>query len=158
MAKTKKKRAASTGAEKVVCRNKRATFDFAIEDRLEAGMVLQGSEVKSLRDGQGSLAGSYARIIKGEVWLEGANIPEYPFSHMRNHSPTRRRKLLLNGTEISKLTIRVEERGFSLIPMAMYFRGGKVKLEIGVGKGKKIHDKRHSIKQKDMQRDLDRNM
>ncbi len=158
MAKGRKKRAASAGAEKVVCRNRRATHDYAIDERLEAGMVLQGSEVKSLRGGKASLAGAFARFINGELWLENCTIPEYEFANLNNHAPTRRRKLLLNMSELNKLFIRVEERGFTLVPMAIYFMNGRAKLELGVGKGKRAYDKRKDIKERDSNREMQRAM
>ncbi len=158
MAKHGKKRSSSEGAEKVVCRNRRATHDYAIDDRYEAGLVLQGSEVKSLRGGKASLSGAFARFISGEVWLENCTIPEYEYANILNHAPTRRRKLLLNASEVNKLYIRVEERGFTLVPMAIYFKNGRAKLELGVGKGKREYDKRHSLKERDSDREMQRAM
>ena len=157
MAKSKKKQSTASGAERIICRNKRATYDYAIEERYEAGLVLQGSEVKSLRAGKASINEAYARVDDhGEIWLEGAHIAEYPWANRLNHTPTRKRKLLLNRAEIGKISVRVIERGFTLVPMTLYFKGGKAKLELGLGKGKKLHDKRHSIKQRDMERDMGR--
>jgi len=121
-------------------------------------MVLLGSEVKSLRGGKASLAGAFARFINGELWLENSNIPEYVYANIHNHAPTRRRKLLMNASELNKLHIRVEERGFTLVPMAIYFKNGRAKLEIGVGKGKRAYDKRQDIKERDSNREMERAM
>ena len=157
MSKGKKKRSKTAGADSVVCRNKRATFDYAIEDRYEAGLSLVGSEVKSLRSGKASISEAYARLDdSGEIWLEGAHIAEYPFSNRMNHEPTRRRKLLLNRAEISRISVRVIERGYTLVPMSLYFKGGYAKLEVGLGKGKRQHDKRASIKERDVARENER--
>ena len=156
MVKATKKKFPSDDAELVICRNKRATFDFAIEDRYEAGLVLVGSEVKSLRACKASISEAYAKIDGEEVWLEGAHINENPFAHTGGHAPNRRRKLLLHRTEIEKLEIKVNERGYTLVPIVLYFRGGKVKCELGLGKGKKLYDKRESIKERDVERDIER--
>lgn len=158
MAKATKKKVPSDDAEFVICRNKRATFDYALEDRYEAGMVLMGSEVKSLRAGKASITEAYAKIDGDEVWLEGAHINEHPWAHTGGHAPTRRRKLLLHREEIEKLEVKVNERGYTLVPIVLYFRGGKVKCELGVGKGKKLYDKRESIKERDTGRDVDREL
>jgi SsrA-binding protein len=159
MAKSKKKMSPSDETEKVVCRNKRATFDYQIEERYEAGMVLVGSEVKSLRAGKASVAEAYAKIDDDEeVWLEGAHINEYPWAHTGGHEATRRRKLLLKRSEIEKLAVKVNERGYTLVPIAIYFRDGFAKCELGLGRGKKMYDKRDSIKERDVQRDVSRDM
>lgn len=156
MAKTKTKKSMTDEAEKVVCRNKRATHDYAIEARYEAGLVLVGSEVKSLRLGKASIAEAYGHVENDEVWLEGALINESPYANRFNHAPNRRRKLLLHREEIDRLNVKVNQRGYTLVPMAVYFRGGKAKLELGLGRGKKAYDKRDSIKERDMRRDLER--
>jgi SsrA-binding protein len=149
-----------TGADEVVniCRNRRATHDYEILDRIECGMVLVGTEVKSLRDGHASLDDAYARIDNGEVWLVGAEIPEYPFGNRLNHKPKRTRKLLLHRREIEKFAEKASQRGFTLIPLQMYFKGGVAKVEIAIGKGKQAHDKRESLKKADAKREIDRAM
>jgi SsrA-binding protein len=157
MAKAGKKDAA--GDEVVnVCRNRRATHDYEIHDRIECGVVLVGTEVKSLREGHASLDDAYARIDDGEVWLVGAEIPEYPFGNRLNHKPKRTRKLLLHRREIDKFAGKASERGFTLVPLRMYFKDGKAKVEIAVAKGKQTHDKRESLKKADARREIDRAM
>jgi SsrA-binding protein len=156
MAKGTKKSNPSDEADKVVCRNRRATFDYAIEERFEAGMVLLGTEVKSLRAGKASINEAFGVITNGEAWLEGAHIAEYPQANRFNHEPTRRRKLLLNKAEIDKLEVKTKERGFTLVPIALYFKNGMAKLELGLAKGKKTYDKRHDIKQRDIDREIER--
>lgn len=156
MAKVAKKKIPSDDAERVVCRNKRATFDFAIEDRIEAGMSLLGSEVKSLRAGKASINEAYAKVDGDEVWLEGAHINEYAWAHTGGHAATRRRRLLLHREEIDKIEVKVNEKGYTLVPIAIYFRGGKAKIELGIGKGKKLYDKRESIKARDVDRETER--
>ena len=141
---------------KVVCRNKRARFDYELKDRYEAGMVLSGTEVKSLRLGKANLTDAYARIIDGEVWLYKAHISPYPFAHFDNHEPERRRKLLLNGKEIKKLYGKTQERGESLIPLSIYFKNGWAKVELALARGKKAYDKRQTMKQKDATREMER--
>ena len=151
-----RRRHPSAAAERIVCRNRRATFDYAIEERIEAGIVLTGSEVKSLRAGRASISEAYARIDDGEAWLEGAHIAEYePASHF-NHAPRRRRKLLLRRSEIARLESRVRERGYTLVPLVLYFRNGWAKVEIGLGKGRRRHDKRQLIEKRQVARDLAR--
>jgi SsrA-binding protein len=141
-----------------VCRNRRATHDYEVHDRIECGMVLVGTEVKSLREGHASLDDAYARIDDGEVWLVGAEIPEYPFGNRLNHKPKRTRKLLLHRREIDKFAGKAAERGFTLVPLRMYFKGGKAKVELAVAKGKQTHDKRESVKKADARREIDRAM
>jgi len=141
-----------------VCRNRRATHDYEIHDRIECGVVLVGTEVKSLREGHASLDDAYARIDDGEVWLVGAEIPEYPFGNRLNHKPKRTRKLLLHRREIDKFAGKASERGFTLVPLRMYFKGGKAKVELAVAKGKQTHDKRESVKKADARREIDRAM
>ncbi len=159
MAKSKKKKSASAGADSIICSNRRATFDYTIEDRFEAGLVLMGSEVKSLRAGKASISEAYARLDnQGELWLEGAHIAEYPWANRQNHETNRRRKMLMNRREIHKISVRVTERGYTLVPMKLYFRKGYAKLEVGLGRGKKQHDKRASIKEKDVKREIQRQM
>ncbi|MBY0514359.1 MAG: SsrA-binding protein SmpB [Gemmataceae bacterium] len=141
-----------------ICRNRRATHDYEIVDRIECGVVLVGTEVKSLRAGYGNLEDAYARIDDGEVWLIGAEIPEYEFGNRLNHKPKRPRKLLLHRREIAKFAEKADVKGFTLVPLRMYFKAGKAKVELAVGKGKQAHDKRESLKKADAKREIDRAM
>lgn len=141
---------------KIVAVNKKAQHDFFIEDTLEAGIVLKGTEVKSLRQGRANLKDAYGRIKNGEVYLHQMNISVYPFSYYDNHEPERLRKLLLHKQEIKRLYGKINEKGFSLIPLKVYFKAGKVKVLLGLARGKRKFDKREEIKQRDAKRDLDR--
>jgi SsrA-binding protein len=141
---------------KLVADNRKALHDFFVEERFEAGMVLTGTEVKALRDGRANLKDSYARIKKGEVWVLQMHISPYSHAYYNNHDPLRQRKLLLHKHEIRKLYGKMNERGYSLIPLKIYFREGKVKMELALAKGKRKYDKRESIKRRDEQRDLER--
>ena len=141
---------------KIVTVNKKAKYDYFIEDTYEAGMVLLGTEVKSLRLGRTNLKDSYARIKKGEVFVHQMHIGAYPFASYENHDPLRKRKLLLHKYEIKKLYGKVNEKGFSLIPLRVYFQNGKAKMTIAIAKGKRRHDKRETIRRRDEKRDLDR--
>ena len=137
----------------------RARFDYAIEQVFEAGIALQGTEVKSLRFGEGTIAESYAEVTGGEVWLINANIPEFSHGNRFNHEPKRPRKLLLNGREINKLHAGVMRQGMTLVPLSVYFNNrGRAKVELALAKGKKAHDKRESIKERDWKRDKARLM
>ncbi|MGQ9508897.1 MAG: SsrA-binding protein SmpB [Thermodesulfobacteriota bacterium] len=142
--------------EKIICQNKRAWHDYFIEDRYEAGVSLLGSEVKSLREGKVSLGDSYAKIKNGEVFLVDAHISPYPYANKFNHDPLRPRKLLLHKREIRRLTGKVQEKGFTLIPLRLYFSNGKVKVELGLAKGKKQYDKRETLKRKANEREMER--
>jgi SsrA-binding protein len=139
-----------------ICRNRRATHDYEIHDRIECGIVLVGTEVKSLREGYGNLEDAYARVDDGEVWLMGAEIPEYLFGNRMNHKPKRPRKLLLHRREIDKFAGKASQRGFTLVPLRMYFKDGKAKVELAIAKGKQSHDKRESLKKADAKREIDR--
>ncbi len=141
---------------KMVAQNKKARFDYFIEDEYEAGLVLLGTEVKSLRMGRANLKDAYARIKNGEVYVYQMHIGPYPFAHYDNHDPLRPRKLLLKKQEIKRLYGKLNEKGFSLIPLRLYFKGGKAKLALGLAKGKKKYDKREAIRRRDEQRDLER--
>ncbi len=141
---------------KIIAENRKARYDYFIEDKIEAGMVLKGTEVKSLRQGRASLKDAYARIKKGEAYVHQMHISPYPFAYYDNHDPLRIRKLLLHSHEIKKLTGKLNERGYSLIPLRLYFREGKVKVLLGLAKGKRKHDKRETIRRRDEKRDLDR--
>ena len=149
---------AETGGRKIICVNKRARFDYAIDDVYEAGLVLQGTEVKSLREGRVNLQEAYADVRNGEVYLVNAHIDQYEQGNRFNHEPGRPRKLLLHKREIRRLIGKTQERGLSLIPTRMYFTQGKAKIEIGVGKGKKNYDKRQDLKRRSAQRDIERAM
>jgi len=141
---------------KAICRNKRAFRDYFITDRVEAGVVLLGSEVKSLRDGRASLRdSSYAEIRHGELFLVNCHIAEYPWSNQFNHEPLRPRKLLMHRAEIRRLAVKLLERGFTLVPLQLYFHRGRVKVELGLAKGKRQYDKRDTVQKRDMARDLD---
>jgi SsrA-binding protein len=141
-----------------ICRNKRAYHDYLISDTLECGIVLQGTEVKSLRDGAGKLEDAYAKIDDGEVWLIGSDIPEYAMGNKLNHKPKRPRKLLLHRREIAKFAGKAAQRGFTLVPLRMYFKNGRAKVELGVARGKQLHDKRQDQKKVEAQRDIRRAM
>lgn len=141
---------------KIVCKNRKARFNYHVEDTFEAGIVLVGSEVKSLRAGKANLSDSYAKFKQGEAFLVEAHISPYEQSNRLNHDPLRERKLLLHKREIKKLVGKVTERGYSLIPLKLYFKRGKAKVLLGLAKGKKAFDKRDSIKKKDQRRELER--
>ena len=144
---------------KTVAENRRARFDYHIEEKFEAGLALQGTEVKALRAGQATIAESYAEVKDGEVWLINANLPEYSHGNRQNHEPKRPRKLLLNAREINKLFGAVERKGMTLVPLSIYFnRTGRAKVELALAKGKQAHDKRASIKERDWKRDKARVM
>jgi len=138
--------------------NRRARHEYLIEDTLEAGLVLTGTEIKSIRAGHVSLGEAYARIERGEAWLIGAHIAIYEQGNRNNHEPRRARKLLLHRDEIAELVGKVSAKGFTLVPLRLYIRGGLAKVELGVGKGKKIHDRRRTIAERDARRDLEREM
>jgi SsrA-binding protein len=142
--------------QKLVASNKRARYDYFIEDVYEAGIVLSGTEVKALREGKASLNDSYAVVDGGEVWLENAFIPEFSQGSWTNHATRRRRKLLLGKKEIAKLAGASKESGYTLVPISLYFKDGYAKIELGLGKGKKSYDKRETLKQKDAAREMDR--
>jgi SsrA-binding protein len=140
----------------VICRNRRATHDFELLDRLECGIVLQGTEVKSLRAGHASLEDAFARVEDGEVWLYGAEIPEYAYGNIRNHQPKRRRKLLLHRREIVRFANRAQQEGLTLIPLRLYFKQGRAKVELALAKGKKKYDKREALRERDVRRHIER--
>ena len=140
--------------KKVVAENRRARFDYAIEDRFEAGIALTGTEVKSLRFGEGSIAESYAEVKDGEVWLVNSNVPEFSHGNRFNHEPKRPRKLLLNSREIEKLFGAVARQGMTLVPLSIYFNSrGRAKVELALARGRKAHDKREHEKEKDWKRE-----
>ena len=141
---------------KVIAQNRKARHDFTIEDIFEAGMVLVGTEVKSLRAGRASLVDGYALVENGESWVRGVNIPEYNEGSWTNHAPTRARKLLLNRQEIGKIENKLKESGLTLIPLSLYFNDGKAKVEIAIARGRKNYDKRQAIAEKDAKREVQR--
>ena len=142
--------------QKLIASNKRARFDYFIDEVYEAGIVLSGTEVKSLRGGKVSLNDSYALVDQGEIWLENAYIPELTQGSWTNHFPRRRRKLLLGKKDISHLAGKSKEAGFTLVPISLYFKDGFAKVEIGLARGKKSFDKRETLKQKDAEREIQR--
>jgi SsrA-binding protein len=141
---------------KTICVNKKASFEYELSDRLEAGLVLVGTEVKSLRMGKANLLDAYAKVVGGEIYLVGAHISPYTSAYYGNHDPLRRRKLLLHQKEIKKLGGKILEKGRSLIPTKMYFKEGRVKVELALARGKKLHDKRQTIKEQDTKREMAR--
>lgn len=140
---------------KLVCQNKKARYDYFIDEVLEAGLVLLGPEVKSLREGRASLVDSYARVKKGEVFLYNMHITPYPYAHHVQLDPVRTRKLLLNKREIRRLIGKTVEKGYTLIPTKVYFTKGRAKIEIALAKGKRKYDKRQALKEKEMKRDME---
>ena len=159
MAKQGKQKGGGKSADgtKLISANRRARFDYELGDSYEAGIVLVGTEVKSLRDGKLNLGDAYCAITReGEVWLKEAHISPYGHGTHFNHNPTRDRKLLLNKQEIRRIGQRVREKGLTVVPTRMYFKKGRAKVEIALAKGRKTHDKRDQIKERDVKRDLDR--
>ncbi|MBF0203663.1 MAG: SsrA-binding protein SmpB [Desulfamplus sp.] len=141
---------------KIIANNKKARHDYDISGEIEAGIVLVGTEVKSIRQGKVNLKDSYADVKNGEVFLKQMHITPYQNAYYDNHDPLRSRKLLLHNKEIKKLIGKVAERGFTIIPLKIYFKNGKIKVQIGLAKGKKLYDKRDTIKKRDVQREIDR--
>jgi SsrA-binding protein len=141
---------------RIISQNKKAFHDFEIAEKFEAGMVLLGTEVKSLREGRANLKDSYAKVKRNEIFLYDLHISAYTHASYDNHEPERVRKLLMHRSEIKRLLGKTAERGFSIVPLKLYFRDGKVKVEIALAKGKKEYDKRESIKRKEQNRELDR--
>ncbi len=142
--------------QKELVRNRRAYHDYEILETYEAGIALVGTEVKSLRDNGGNLAEAYVKIIKGELWLVGASIAPYRFGNVYNHEERRDRKLLMHKKEIEKLKESVQQKGLTLLPLSLYLKQGRVKIQIGRAKGKKHHDKRHAIVEREKKREMDR--
>jgi SsrA-binding protein len=142
--------------DKTVAVNRRARHEYAVDETLEAGLVLTGTEIKSIRAGRVNLAEAYARIEHGEAWLIGAHIAPYEQGNRNNHEPIRTRKLLLHRDQIAELVGRTQAKGFTLVPLKLYIRNGMAKLELGVARGKKEHDKRRAIAERDMRRELER--
>ena len=142
--------------EKLICQNKKAFYNYFIEETVQAGISLVGSEVKSLREGKVNLGDSYGDIKRSEVFLVDAHISPYPQANRLNHDPLRTRKLLLHKKEIKRLIGKVEQRGYTLIPVKLYFVNGKVKVDLALAKGKKLFDKRETLKKKTMEREMER--
>lgn len=143
---------------KVIAVNRRATHDYHIDDRIEAGLVLTGTEIKSIREGRINLREGYARVSNGEAWLSNVHIAPYEHGNRYNHEPLRERKLLLHRKEISELIGRVRQRGYTLIPLQVYLKHGKAKVELGLARGKREFDKRHAIADREARREIDRGL
>ncbi len=157
MAKANKKpKVKDTSGRTLVASNRKARHDYHIDDVYEAGMVLMGTEVKALRAGRASLVDGFASVDGGEVWLEGVHIPEYAQGTWTNHAPRRKRKLLLHRWEIEKLAQASREKGFTIVPLSLYFLGGRAKVEIGLGRGKKEYDKRNTLRERQDRREAER--
>ena len=140
----------------VFAENRKARHDYTVLETIECGMVLSGTEVKSVRQGQVSLAGSYGAVLKGELWLLGADIAAYKFGNRFNHEPKSRRKLLVHAKEVRELQLKTEAKGLTLVPLKIFLKHGKIKVDLGVCRGKQLHDKRDALKKKDLRRDLER--
>jgi SsrA-binding protein len=149
---------ASEQGTKIIARNKRARHDYMIEDVVEAGLVLTGTEVKSLRAGRASLTDGFGMITDSEAWLHGVHIPEYTQGTWTNHEPRRVRKLLLHRKEIERLARSTQERGLTLVPLSLYFKDGKAKIELGLARGKRTYDKRQDLAKRDAAREVDREL
>lgn len=154
MAKPQDKPSAKKESIKLIAENKKARFDYTLQDTYEAGLVLTGSEVKSLRNGQVNLKDSYVSFVRNEAFLQNAHISEYRASSYNNHIPERLRKLLLHANELDQIERALQEKGLTCVPTKIYFKNGRVKLEIALAKGKKIGDKRESIKDRDAKREI----
>ena len=154
MAKSGNKNPSEEEKVRIIARNRKALHDYKVLSQLECGLVLQGSEVKRLRSNQANISDSFARIEKGEIWLYGMDIPEYTEANQLNHKAKRRRKMLLNRSEIRKFEVEMKTRGKSLIPLELYFKKGKAKISLALGLGQKFHDKRENIKKKETQKDI----
>jgi len=149
---------AAEPGKKIIASNRRARHEYAIEDVVEAGLVLTGTEVKSLRAGRASLTDGFGQITDGEAWLHGVHIPQYTLGTWTNHEPRRTRKLLLHRKEIDRLARSISERGLTLVPLSLYFSGGKVKIELGLARGKRTYDKRHDLAKRDAAREVEREL
>ena len=140
----------------VFAENRKARHDYTVLETIECGIVLSGTEVKSVRHGEVSLAGAYGAVLKGELWLLGADIAAYKFGNRFNHEPKSQRKLLVHAKEIRELQLKTEAKGLTLVPLRVFLKHGKVKVDLGVCRGKQLHDKRDALKKKDLRRDLER--
>ena len=150
------KTASNNAPVKIITVNRQAYHDYYIERTIEAGIALKGTEIKSIRDGKVNLRGSYAIARNGELWLENAHIAVYEHGNRYNHEPMRSRKLLLHRREINQFVGRVETKGLTLIPLKLYLKGGRAKIELGLGRGKKLYDKREAIAERDVKREIER--
>lgn len=148
----------SQNHRKIIATNRKARHDYLIEDSVEAGIVLTGSEIKAVRAGQVNLRDSYATVRDGEMWLVNAHIAPYQQASYQNHEPRRDRKLLLHRREINRLTGKLQEKGLTLIPLQMYLKDSRAKVELGLGRGKKLYDKRQSVRERDDQRQISRSL
>lgn len=149
---------AADQGKKIIASNRRARHDYTIEDTVEAGLVLTGTEVKSLRAGRATLTEGFGQITSNEAWLHGVHIPEYTQGTWTNHEPRRTRKLLLHRREIDKLASAIHERGLTLVPLSLYFSDGKVKIELALARGKRAYDKRQDLAKRDAAREIDREL
>ena len=143
---------------KKITTNRKAFFNYEIEAKLEAGIVLEGTEVKSIRAGYVSLDQAYAAVENGELWLYNCHVKEYPWGNRQNHDPTRKRKLLLHKRQLAKWSEAVQQSGSTIVPISMYLKNGRIKVQLGLGKGKKLHDKRQTLKRRTAQREIDRHL
>ena len=141
---------------KIIAQNRKARYDYTIDETYECGVELLGTEVKSFRDGKISFPDAWAEVVGGEIWVRSLHVAENPFSSVFNHDPDRKKRLLLHKEEIKRIHRKVEEKGFTLIPLSFYFKKGRVKVELGLCKGKKAFDKRASIREKDLKREIAR--
>lgn len=149
---------AADQGKKIIASNRRARHDYTIEDTVEAGLVLTGTEVKSLRAGRATLTEGYGQITNNEAWLHGVHIPQYTQGTWTNHEPRRTRKLLLHRREIDKLASSIQERGLTLVPLSLYFSDGKVKIELALARGKRAYDKRQDLAKRDAAREIEREL
>ena len=149
---------AAEQGKKIIASNRRARHEYAIEDTVEAGLVLTGTEVKSLRAGRATLTDGFGQISDSEAWLHGVHIPEYTQGTWTNHEPRRTRKLLMHRKEIDRLSSSIKERGLTLVPLSLYFLDGKVKIELGLARGKRTYDKRHELAKRDAAREVEREL
>ena len=140
----------------IFAENRKARHDYTVLETIECGIVLSGTEVKSVRHGEVSLAGAYGAVLKGELWLLGADIAAYKFGNRFNHEPKSQRKLLVHAKEIRELQLKTEAKGLTLVPLKVFLKHGKIKVDLGVCRGKQLHDKREALKKKDLRRDLER--
>lgn len=149
---------ADTKFNPVFAENRKARHDYAVLETVECGIVLSGTEVKSIRHSEISLAGAYAAVLKGELWLVGADVAAYRFGNRFNHQPKSMRKLLVHAKEVRELKMKTEAKGLTLVPLKVYLKHGRIKVSIGVCRGKALHDKRDTLKKKALKRDLERGM
>src|SRR5690242_16157509 len=152
------KKTGAAAETKILARNRKARHEYSIDETLEAGVVLAGSEVKSIRDGKVTLVDAFADISNGEAWLHQMDVGVYVFAHARNHEPRRRRKLLLHRREIDRLVGKIREKGYTMVPLSLYEKQGRVKVELALVHGKQQHDRRDDVRKREAQREIDRAM